>query len=233
MASVVDSFKESFSDRLSFLKFIVLTIPVYYSYQVYMQSKGDLTGFFWLAGIVLFFLFGFLIKVTNNVSNEKTYVLPSLNPVYLASSAFKGIVAVGPICLVSVLLANYLCSIINIIPWLDITLRVLIWGITASIIITPFLMFAFKENIADSFNIKVFAEKAGDLIFIILFFIIKLLVINIVTVGFIGYTLLILFGYGPIFDFFVSLALVFNIAVIGHYLGQVYCETIGYEKPVE
>lgn len=231
MASIVDSFRDVFTDRFSFLKIAVLAVPVYYSYQVYLQSKQDFTGFFWLAGITLFFLFGVLIEVTNNVVNERDGILPSLNPFKLALTAFKGILAIGLIVLISCLLANYVCSFINVIPWLNITLKSLIWLIAASIIVTSFLMFSTKERIFDAYNFKILSQKSGDLLITIVFFIIQLVIINLPTSVFLGYILLILFGYGPVFNFFLALVLVFNIAATGHYMGQVHYELLTYEKP--
>jgi hypothetical protein len=230
MASIVDSFREVFTDRLSFLKLVVLAVPVYYSYQVYMESDKDFTGFFWLAGITLFLLFGFLIEVTNNLVNERNTILPSLNPFTISLSSIKGILAIGPSALISCFLANYVCSFINIIPWLDITFKSIIWLVVASIIVTSFLMFSTRKRVLDAYNLKVLSQKSGDLIITIIFFLIQLTVINLPTSAFLGYTLFILFGDGPIFNFFLALVLVFNIAVTGHYLAQVHYEVLTYNK---
>lgn len=228
MASIVDSFREVFSDNLSFLKILVLAIPVYYSFQLYIEAKGNFSGFFGVLFITLFFLLGFLTKITTNVVGEKDSILPSLNPFKLAFASIKSILAVGPLTLISCLLANYICSLINILQWVDFTFKFIIWLFVAAIIITSFLMYSTKERIADAYNISVLFLRAGDLMVVILFFIIQLIVINIPTIGFIGYTVLVLFGFGPVFNLFLALGLVFNIAVFGHYLGQVHYENITY-----
>lgn len=230
MASIIDSFREVFTERLSFVKMAALSIPVYYSYDIYLQSKQDFTGFFILAGITLFFLFGFFVEVTNNLVNGRDRILPSLNPFRLAVSAFKGILAIGFLTLLLVSLANYICSFINIIPWLNITLKLIIQLIAASVIVTSFLMFVTKKRILDAYNFKIISQKAGDLLFILLSFILKLAIMNVVTSAFLGYILLILFGYGPIFNFFLSFVLVFNIAVTGHYMGQVHYEILDVDN---
>ncbi|MEI8128125.1 MAG: hypothetical protein WCG95_00780 [bacterium] len=230
MASIIDSFRETFSDNLSFLKISILSIPVYYSYQAYVNAKNDYSGFFWLASLTLFFLFGVLINVTNRVLNEQDSVFPSLNPFKLAFTSLKGIIAIGPLTWISCALANYICSSINIISWLDTTLKVIIWFVVAAIITTAFLMFATKEKITNAYNIKLLFDKAGDMIVVLVFFIFQLLVINLPTTVFIGYTLLVLFGFGPVLNAFIAIAFVFNIAVTGHYLAQVHYEIFSYEK---
>lgn len=228
MASIIDSFREVFTDNLSFLKLIVLAVPVYFSYQAYLQSNQDFTNFFWVAGITAFFLFGFLIEVTNNVLSERNMVLPTLNPFNLAFVSFKGILAIVPMVIIFCLLANYICFLIHIVPWLDIVLESIIWIVTVSIIVTTFLLFCTNKRIFDAYNIKLIFQKLSDVIITLLFFVLQLIIANIPTSLFLGYTLLILFGYGPIFNSFLSLVLVFNIAVIGHYMAQVHYEILTY-----
>jgi len=230
MASIIDSFRETFTDHLAFLKIFVFSIPVYFSYQGYLQSNGDLTKISNLLYVTLFLLFGFLIQTTNNVINERDMVLSTLNPLKVALSALKGIIAIGPCVAVSCFAANYLCSLIKVNPGFDVILDILIWFVAASVITTCFLMFTTRENILDSYNLKILFQKGGDLIVSLIVFIIQIVVINIPTTVFISYALLILFGFGNIFNVFVSLAFVFNVGVIGHYFGQLHYENISYNK---
>lgn len=227
MASIIDAYRETFSDNFSFFKIATFAIPVYFCYALFIGSKGDFTGFTWLTVITVFFLFGFLIKTTNGVLNEANSVLPSLNPLKLAFAAFKGIIAIGPITLITILLTNYICSLINIIPWLDITLKVILWFVAAAVIVTSFLMFVKREKIKDAYNIKLLFDKAGDLIVRLLVFIIQIVLINLVIAGFFAYTLIVLFGFGPVLDAFLAYVLVFNVGVIGHYLAQLQYESLG------
>lgn len=229
MASIIDSFRDVATDKLSWLKLAVLAAPVYYSYQVYTQSKADFTGFFLIAGITIFFLLGFIIQIVNNMLGDANSVLPSLNPLKLGFVALKGGIAILPATLISIWLASTICSKIYIIPWLDTTLKILIWLIVASVIITTLLMYCTKERIKDAYNLKVLSKASGDMILTLVFFVMQLIIINLPTTGFIGYTLLVLFGTGPLFNFFISLAIVFNVAVIAHYMAQVHYELIGLE----
>lgn len=229
MASIVDSFRDVFTDKLSFLKLGVFAVPAYYSYVLYMQSKTDFTGFFMVAGITLFFLLGFVIQIINNMLGDANTILPSLNPFKLGIVAIKGLLAIAPVTLISIWLANKVCSIIYIVPWLDMTLKVCIWLIVVSVVITTLLMYCTKEKIKDAYNFKLLSKASGDMILALLFFVIQLIVINAPTTGFVGYTLVVLFGYGPFFDFFVALAVVFNVAVMAHYMAQIHYELIGLE----
>ena len=230
MASIIDAFKESFGDKRAFLKFVVLAVPVYYCYNIYLSSKGDYGYFSIIAGLTLFLLFGFLIEVTGNVINENDSVLPSLNPFKLGFASAKGLLAILPSSLVSMAVASYVCSIININPTIDITLKSIIWIIVASIFLTSFLMFAKRERVSDAYNLKMLFKNAGDLIAGIIFFILLIIIINIPTTGFIGYMLFILFGFGPVLNFFLAIAIVFNIALTGHYMAQLHYDILQYDK---
>lgn len=227
MASIIDAYRETFSDNFSFFKLATFAVPVYFCYSLFKSSKDDFSGFIFLTVITIFFLFGFLIKTTSGVLNEANSVLPSMNPLKLAFSAIKGIVAIGPITLITLFLTNYVCSFINIIMWFDILLKVILWLVAASVIVTSFLMFVKKEKIKDAYNIKLLFDKAGDLIIKLLVFIIQIVLVNLIAVGFFAYTLIVLFGLGPILDAFLAYSLVFNVGVIGHYLAQLQYESLG------
>lgn len=230
MASIIDSFRETFTDNLSFLKFIVFAIPIYYSYGLFLNSTRDFTACILLSGLTIFLLFGFLIKTTSNVLNEGNSVLPSLNPFPIANAAVKGLLAIGPLTLVSILLGNYFASMINIIFWLDMTLKFIIWLLVASISLTAFLMFVKRERISDAYDFKILSAKAGDMMISLLFFVLQLVIVDAITIGFVAYTLIVLFGVGPILYFFLSMAIVYNVGVTGHYMAQLQYELLSYDK---
>jgi len=229
MASIIDSFRETFSDHMSFFKLLVLAVPVYFSYTAYVGARGDFSTFNILAGITLFFVFGFLVRVTHNVISEADYILPSMNPIELATVAVKGLLAIGPIALISSWIAIYACSLIKFVDWLDVTLKSIIWIVASAVIVTSFLMFSKKEKIMDVLKLKVLSAKAGDLIIILLFFVAQLVIVNFPTTILIGYIIFVLFGYGPYVDFYLAFVVVFNVAVIGHYMAQVHYELF-FEK---
>lgn len=230
MASIIDSFRETFNDNHSFLKLLVFAAPIYYSYYLFISAKGDFDFFWFVASLTVFFLFGFLIKTTSGVLNERDTVIPSLNPFKLAWAALKGLVAIGPVVGICIFIASKVCPLINIISWLDITLISIIWLIVLSISLTAFLLFVKGEKIADAYNLKVISDKSGDLMVGVLFFVIQLIVVNLPTTGFIGYTVTVLFGVGPILYAFFAYAIAFNIAVTGHYMAQLQYELLGFDK---
>ena len=228
MASIIDSFKEVASDKLSAVKLLIFALPIYYCYTVYIDPKTSAFDFYCVALTILFFLLGFLVKITNNVINERNELLPSLNPLKLAFSSIKCLLATIIPVLISCSLANYISSFIVILPWVDIVLKTIIWLVVAAIVTSSFLMFSQRENILDAFKVKFLFEKAGDLIFIILFLVIKILLINALTLGFLGYAIYFLFGVCPPYVLYIAYTVVFNVAVIGHYMAQVNYESAAF-----
>lgn len=230
MASIIDSFKETFGDNSAVLKIFVFATPVYFCVQGYFEAKGRILEIIDILSFTLIWIFGFLIETTKNIVNEGETLLPSFNIFKMLLSSLKGIIAIGPITFICCFLASYFCSLINIIPWFDITLKTIIWIVATSVIVTTFLMYVPKESFKEAYNIKRLFEKAGDLIAALIFFIIQFIIANIPTFIFIGYALLVLFGFGNIFNIFLAIAIVFDTAVIGQYLGQIYYETMGFDK---
>jgi len=226
MASIIDAFRETFTDRFAFLKMLVLSIPTYFSYILYVKKSPD---FIWLAILTVLLLLGFLIKVANRVLNDKDSVLPSLNPFPLLWSAIKGLIAIGPISWISCFLANYFCSLINIIPWLDIILKTILWIVAISITLTSFLMFVTKESVIDAYRLKLLFNKAGDLIVVVIVLLIQLLFMNAFTVGIVGYIIYVLFGWCDFLIFFIAYAVVFNIGALGHYMAQSHYDILEKE----
>jgi len=232
MASILDSFKETFSDNSTFLKVVVFAIPVYYSIDSIIQSlnKTGVAQYGWIFWVTVFLLLGILIKTTSGVLNEDDTVLPSFNIIKLFVAAAKGLVAVAPVTWLSVFLVNILSSFINIAPWVDNTLKALLWLLAIAVSMTTFLMFVRQEKISDAYNLKTLSDKAADLMISLIFFVIQIVVVNLPTTVFVGYVILTLFGPSPFFNFYVAMAIVFNIGVIGHYLAQLQYEILGYDK---
>jgi len=230
MASILDSFKETYSDKFAFFKMLVFAVPLYIFYNQYLKGAAAFASVSGYIYVTAFFLFGLIIKTTSYVLNEEDSVMPPLNPLKLAFSAVKGFLAILPATWISVSLANFVNQFINTIPWLDNTLKIIIWLVVASISLTSFLMYAKSERILDAFNIKLLMEKAGDFMLGIIFYVLQIIAMNIPTTGVIGYSIYVLFGFSPIFYFFVAYAIVFNLIASSHYMAQLQYEILGFDR---
>ncbi|MBP7212383.1 hypothetical protein KBA27_06060 [bacterium] len=232
MASIIDSFRETFEDNLSFVKIAVFAIPLYYCYTMSLTANGKYGGVWTLGLITAFFLIGYFAEITSGVLNEGDCVLPSLNFLKMAISSLKLLISIGPLTLIAISIANFALSFTTQIPlpWLITTIQVIVWLIVISISLSQFLLFVRKESIISAYNLKAVSDKCGDIIVGLIFFVIQLLLINIPTCAFLGYTIGVLFGIGPVLYAFLSYAVIFNIAATGHYFAQLGYEIMGYDK---
>lgn len=230
MTSILDSFRDTFGDRFSFFKIATFATPIYFAYTESLKSSPDASFIFWLLVITIFFLFGFLVETTSNVINERNSVMPSLNPFKLVFSSIKGVIAVGPVMAFSVFVANYFIPMINIVEWLDITMKTIIWIIVVAVTLAAFLMFVKNEKVLDAYNLKILSDKSGDMMVGIVFYVLQLAVMNIPTTLLLGYILNFLFGLGPVVYGFLAYALVFNLIATAHYMAQLQYEVFGVEK---
>lgn len=230
MVSIIHSFREVFTERFSLLKIVCFVIPLYYLFLLYEQGPKGLCLFHTILYPTLFFLVGFIIKITNNIANERIVTMPALNPILISISAFKGFVGIGPLSFALVLISIHLSSLINSGTSVDMVLKSIIWLVCLSIILASFLLFCERESIADAYRVMLLIKNTGIVAFALIIFLLQTTVINLVTFGVIGYTLFIIFGASRIFDLFIIFAIVFNLAASANYFGHAYCEGLGYRS---
>ena len=231
MASIIDAFQESFHDHHSLTKYFIFAIPVYYCVDLY--SKND-NSFYAVSAIVFILLFGFMLKCTSNVRNGKNYVLPSLNIFSMFWEGIKGLVAIGPILALFSWLATIICEFLSnyfpdpnsIIVW-----KFIIWGLSASVMMTGYLCYARNFKISDAYNLKTICNSSVDVFGGVLFMIPQILIVDAVIIAPVTYLIWLFFGIPhPIAVFFWSMCLIFNLSLAGHYLAQVDYEAIAVNE---
>lgn len=231
MISIIDSFKDIITERFSVLKLLVFTIPLYYA--LFSFGQKNLNNFYVVFFCIAFLYLGFLIKAMNNIENQQNIVLPAINPVKLFISAVKGTIALAPAVIITGLLGYHICLLIHLPQVPDIILKSIIWIILDSIVIASTMLYCEKERIADAFRFGAIFSKLGDVITTLIGFLVSIALLNAVLSGIIGYVLSLLFGFGLIFDFFMTFAVVFNLALAAHYLGKAYSEGLGYRSSID
>ena len=231
MASLLDAFRETFSDENSLIKIVTMAIPVFVT--VLLSQMGPS---YWLyaailGGIVIFTLFGLLIQVATSVLNEKDYVIPPINPFKFFFTAIKGSVAIAPITIICTFLFFTLSKFLNFSnQYINLAIMIVMGMLFVSLILTSLLMYATREKITDVFNFQRLIGKTDDVLVTMIFFVLIFILLNAVTMGLMWYILYVLFGVGKILFAFSSYALVFNIIMVGHYLAQLQYEVLEYDK---
>lgn len=231
MASIKDAFQESLQDHNSLIKYIIFAIPVYYCVDLY--SKNDIL--FWAVSAVVFvLLFGIMIKCTTNVRNGKNYVLPTFNIFSIFWSGLKGLIAIGPIIALCTWLAAIICNFLSSYftePGSMTVWYFIVWGLFVSFMMTGYLCYSRNLKISDVYNIKILVNASVDVFIGIIFMIPQVLIANAIIAGPITYIIWLFFGIPhPIAVFFLSMCLIFNLSMVGHYLAQIDYETISIHE---
>lgn len=232
MASIKDAFEEAFQDNFAVLKYILFALPIFYCIYLYYAAVAskDFSGFWCMTSVTFLLLFGFLIKCTTNVRNGKDHVLPSFNIFNLLWAGFKGVIALGPSIAVNCFLASFIGSkVAQFFPDPNIAgiFQGIIWAVFISVILTGYLLYSKKFKISDAYDFKTISNSCMDILIAVLFFIPQLLILNALIIGAVTYVFWVFLGIPNTFcTFFWCMALVFNLAVIGHYMAQIDYEAI-------
>ena len=234
MASIKEAFTEVFQDDNSFVKSLILAIPLYFCVNAYINgSKEEMAGLWWLCIVTYLLLFGFFIKCTANVRNTESHVMPSLNLFELIWNGFKGTLALGPSIAINSYIAYFLCDLAAKHLPASVVLtafQTVIKCIFASIVLTGYMCFSRKFKISDAYNLKAISKSSADIMIAALFMIPQLLLAASLLLLPICYLLWLFWGtWHPISIFYYCIVFVYTLAMAAHYLAQIDFETIDRE----
>ena len=227
MASIKDSVEESFQDDLSFIKVLIFSTPLFV---IVNFSKEQIPGYSFLLVIIVLLLLGFVIRCTYNVRRGKNEILPSFNILGTFWDGLKSVVALAPAGLIVYFLSKFLVNIlVTYIPneqFVNI-FSYAIYAILSSFIFASYLLYADNLKITDAYNIKSISTYCIDILVGIIFMLIQLAIVDAILLVPVTYVLWLFFGIPhPVAIFFWSVLFVYNMAFIGHYMGQISYEII-------
>lgn len=233
MASIKDAFEDVFHDNNSFIKLVILAIPVYFCTSNYINGQ-NITEFWWVYLSTFLLLFGFVIKCTANVRNAENYILPKIDIINLLWAGIKGFVAIGPSIAINYFIANYLCDFTA--KYITDTIafnifKYVIWSIFTAIILTCYLGYSKNFKIKEAYNLKTISNSSMDILIAVLFMIPQVLLAAALVLVPVCYLLWLFFGIShSISIFYYCIVFVFILAVTGHYLAQIDYENIKEEE---
>lgn len=230
MASIIDSFKENIGDKLSLFKAFVLAIPLYYSYQLLITTKGDFTGATVIALVTLFILFGFLLETVYENIDGQTSGMIGLNPFKILFAGILGLIALAPVGIILSIIAVPIISFINITPEVNVFVQFVVWFLAVSVVVTQLLLFAKDRSLKNAYDLKTIYLRGGDTMVALFKFTLGLFLLNLVTFVLFGYVLWSFVGFSIWTDAYISIAIIYNISIFGHYLAQMQHDVIEYPK---
>ena len=216
MASLTDAFNDAFGEENAIVKFVVYAIPVFLCAYLYLSNSRF--GCYTLAIPTALLLLTLMTNGINNIRSNKREIL-TLNPVLLISVLIKLFFAVVPVF-----------CIMTFIGYLIITLifNCIVFLIVFSVIFTSYLSFSKTLSIEAGYNLKVISESAMDVLICLLFLIPQLIIANGIIIGIVWYLFFVfhLPINNPLFIFYCSAVLVFNISALAGYFAQASYELI-------
>ena len=93
MASMIDAFRDAFSENLAYLKFVIFAIPVYFVVHFFMVGQTEMFRF--CAPLLGVLIFGLFTQAIYNVRTNRKEVL-TLNPIEFLLGLLKTLVVLIP-----------------------------------------------------------------------------------------------------------------------------------------
>lgn len=230
MASIKDAFDETLQDEHALAKYILLAIPLFLCSK-FLINYNEVNYFVPTFLFTLILLLGFALKCTTNVRASKNEVLPSFVsfPILLWYGAC-GIIALAPlvivVCALDFFITGWLDKIITDPSVLQV-FSTITTALCSSIAYTGYILYARDFKVSDIYNLKTIGTYCADILIAVIFMIIKLFVVNCIILSPVLYMIWLFFGLPhPIAIFYCCMVIVFNIAIMGHYMAQIDYETI-------
>ena len=230
MASIKDAFDETLQDEHALAKYITLAIPLFMCAK-FLTNANEIDNFVptFLFTAVLYI--GFALKCTTNVRASKNVVLPSfISFPILLWYGICGIIALAPIIIIAYTLGFFITGFLSKIITNPSVLQVFIIITTAlcsSIAYTGYILFARNMKVSDIYNLQKIGTYCADILIAVIFMKIKLFIVDCVLLAPVLYMIWLFFGLPhPMSIFYCCMVVVFNIALMAHYMAQIDYETI-------
>ena len=228
MASLTDAFNDAFGEENAIVKFVVYAIPVFLCAYLYLSNSRF--GCYTLAIPTALLLLTLMTNGINNIRSNKREIL-TLNPVLLIPVLIKLFFAVFPVFCIMTFIGYLIITFVKIpfdIPNITLIFNCIVFLIVFSVIFTSYLSFSKTLSIEAGYNLKVISESAMDVLICLLFLIPQLIIANGIIIGIVWYLFFVfhLPINNPLFIFYCSAVLVFNISALAGYFAQVSYELI-------
>ena len=230
MASIKDAIEESTNEPHALTQYIIFTIPLFGALWLFKKEMMNSIWFYLLAGISAIILLGTMVKCENNVMNFREKIMPSMNPFTLLFDSIRTIIALLPAAALNGGIAYYLITKIYpmiSVTWIAQAATYITYAVAGSIILTVFMLYAKKFSFVDAFDFKAISDSCIDVLIQVIWLAIQLAFIDAIVAGSVTYLCWLFIGIDNVVTYFVwCMTAVFNVALIGNYLGQLNYEAL-------
>ena len=230
MASIKDAVEESLNEPHALTKFFIFTIPVFGAVSLYMNKMQNSIWFYILAIISVIVILGIMSRCANNVMNYRDVTLPTFNIFTLFFDALRTIIALIPAAAINGGIAWYIvtkvCPMISV-TWMSQAIMYVTYAVCGSIVLTVFMLFCKKFSFANVFDVKAISDSCIDVLIQGIWMALQIAIIDAIITGSLTYLFWLFIGIENVVMYFVwCMTAVFNVALIGNYLGQLNYEAL-------
>lgn len=227
MASILDSVKTVVGDSHPFFKMASFAIIIFLVTQ--LETLEYVPPLLQISAVILTFFgfLGFVLLSVHNSVNEQNIIMPNLfNPLKLIWVGINGTLSLLPFLALVYFGITWVSSLLKFAPWINYLITLLVGIVLIALFVVSMLLFCKRFNPLASYNFKNIFKYAGD--FIAYSFVLAINVLILLGVVFfpIGLGVKLMFGYGPVFNFFIIFTIIFIIMTMSQYYAQLHFEFI-------
>ena len=216
MATLIEAFDSTMKEALAGFKVFLWAVPITLAY-VATDSLRII-----IASVVAFFIFGFIITLSNNVIAKAPMILPGINFLAMIKNAILGIIAILPhVAIAGAIIWGYSFVTIPIELW-DITFKIVVALFALAFPLTGVCILIRRMNPFEAYNIKKFCSGVGEVFLSYSTFAIRALLGIAVILGFLCYLFSLFIGFDNLFwVYVVAVNVMFFIILFSNALAQI------------
>lgn len=227
MPSIIDSAKLVFTDSNAPTKIMIQSLTPFIIYNIY---KGNLSFSqllnFPIAIILSIIYLGYLFRTLTNSLQEKNYILSSLNPFKSFWVGLKGIISCGIFTIPIFLIQKYFIPLLDFDAPGSIVLAIIAYLLTGSFLFTSMIFYSKDCKVLGGLNFIKILKNFHEVIVYLALSLVMLALSNLITALPFGGLIYMLFGYGRLFEYAISIIITSNLLIYFQNLSHAYFEQI-------
>ena len=227
MASIKEAYDSTMKEAFTGIKVFLWAIPIAYIIVQFKKIPTEISpiNFIytnWLALIILFFLFGFIVTLAKNVVAKAPAVVPGINVFEIIKNGVLGIIAAAPYAILGWLIEIACAQITLPGEILDPSFHILVNLFAISLPLSGICLLIRRMNILDAFNIKKFLYGFFIVYLDYSFFGIKAGIVLGTIYAFFAYLFLLFIGFDNTFwIYLISIGIMFAIVLYANAIAQI------------
>ncbi len=216
MASIKEAYDSTMKEAFAGIKVFLWAIPLY----IGMSGESIFSKLIGIVAAIL--LFGLCITLANNVVTKKPTIVPGVNFIEMLINAGLAILCSIPYALVGYLVYWGFTFIQVPSPTWNDTIHILGGLLAAAFPLSALAIFVRRKNPFEVLDFKKISYGYGEVFLDSSYFVVKLTIVSIFTIGFLIYIFYLFIGFqNSLWTYLMSAVAVFYAFLGANYLAQI------------